>query len=148
MGLMIRRARFDGGRPTVAQVVDRARSLGGLPLLDDHDQIQLVDIPDMCVAVGQPETWPDCIDLTDFSEHSEVLLLLVEHSLVSLGGHFDPPPKPLPLPLTLDFVRRDLRRNERINRAGCGGISMLALAVAIATAIGLAWIGMQALLAG
>jgi hypothetical protein len=146
-GLWIREARFDGGFPTFAQVVDRAQSLGGLALRLENGRVLFADLPEMYVVMSCPEGRPDRIQLWDYSQDNPAVMLLIEHALVSLGGRMDPPPKPLPLPLTIDFVRRDRRRKHWILRAGCLVFSVVALALAIGMAW-IAWISLRALFAG
>lgn len=149
-GLQRREARFDALRPTWAQVVERAQSLGGLALREEHDQIHFVEIPDMYVVMHLPADRPDCIYLTDYSQDLPAVMLLVEHALVHLGGHMDPAPQPLPLPLTIDFVRRDRRSKHWMLRAGCLLFSLalvLGFTLLLALAWG-AWAGVRALFAG
>jgi hypothetical protein len=141
MGLMVTRVRFDGPRPTLAELLVQAEKLGGLSLRSDGRNVEFVNLPEVSASIGFPDNDPDVVELIDFTGESSIVMTLLEHALVALGGRMDPPPGPLVLPLTLAAVRRDQRYNRGCNRVGCVVVCVVLAAIAAA----IAWVAWAAL---
>jgi hypothetical protein len=140
-GLQMRCALFDGPRPTLAEVLARAEQLGGLALRSDGRRVEFVDVPDNVVTIGFPDKRTSEIELIDYAGDAPMVMTLLEHALVSLGGTMDPLPRALKLPLTLAAVRRDQRRKRGCLGVGCVVICLVLAAIAAA----IAWVAWAAL---
>lgn len=111
-GLQRRQAFFDGPRPSLAQLLERAEALGAMALYADYHSVAFVEFPEVNVTVHFPDEPTECVSLVDNMGESSAVMHLLEHALVAMGGRIDPAPipLPLPLPLTIEFLRRDRRR--------------------------------------
>jgi hypothetical protein len=140
-GLHYAKVRFDGPRPTLAQLLERAEAMGGMALGKEDNLVFLADFPQEIVRVHLDDEKPDVVDLTDCKGEWPVVMLLLEHALVALGGRADVDPEPLRLPLTRAFLRRD--RWRRWGSAGIGfvviGAALLVLPVALIATIWGVW---------
>ena len=140
-GLHYAKVRFEGPRPTLAQLLERAEAMGGMALGKDGNYVFLADFPEEVVRVYFDDEKPDVVDLTDSKGQCPVVMLLLEHALVALGGRADVDPEPLQLPLTRAFLRRD--RWRRWGSAGIGcvviGAVLLVLPVALVATIWGVW---------
>jgi hypothetical protein len=147
MGLAMRVAQFEqGSRPELGQVVARTEAIGGLALAFDGHHVRFVAIPDVTIAIAHSAYLPpgpnrppvDAVGLTDYSGESLLLMDLLSHGLIELGGTMDPVPRALPLPLTVAYVRRQQRKVRWMLRGGCLFLSILAVLGAAGIAV-LAW---------
>jgi hypothetical protein len=138
--------RFDGQpRPTLGQLLERAEAMGGMALRADGCNVSLVDFPDAFAAVDFPDEPADSVDVTDYQQDRPVVVVLMEHALVALGGQLDPAPEPLPLPLTPAFVRRDRWRKRWLLRTGCllFCLVLVVFPTAVVAALWGAWKGVR-----